>query len=520
MTSTAVTPLVANSSGFATMTQPETLIQSYSVARKPVPRVLVIDDDRTVQHFVTRALDKTEWEVRSAVTQEAALAELWNSPPDAVLLDLLLPEVHGIDLFRQIHEKDARLPVVFITAHGDSDSAIEAIKGGAYDYLTKPLSVETLRSCLDKALQMRRLMTTPVNVPTLPSIAADADALVGRSPQMLEVYKSIGRVAEQDVAVLVLGESGTGKELIARAIYQHSRRAKGPFLAVNCGAIHETLLESELFGHEKGAFTGADQRRIGKFEHCSGGSIFLDEVGDMSPVVQVKLLRVLQQQQFERVGGNSTITVDTRVIAATNRDLDDLVSRGLFREDLLYRLNGFTIRIPPLREREGDVPLLVEHAIARFAPMMGKQVVGISPVAMDILEAYDWPGNVRELHSVVRQAILQTTGPVILPDFLPAEILGGRTVAASENGHASHAAPSDIANFVQQRLSAGSTSLYAEGIERLERQLLPAVLEHTGGNQSVAARILGITRGSLRNKLRSLGITVNQVVSSSAVDDE
>jgi DNA-binding NtrC family response regulator len=502
------------------MTVLETSLPPLPSARKSVPRVLVIDDDRSIQHLVTRSLDATEWEVRSAVTQEVALAELWNSPPDVVLLDLLLPEVHGIDLFRQIREKDARLPVVFITAHGDSDSAIEAIKGGAYDYLTKPLSVEQLRNCLDRALQMRRLMTTPVEVPTLPSVSADADALVGRSPQMLEVYKSIGRVAEQDVAVLVLGESGTGKELIARAIYQHSRRSKGPFLAVNCGAIHETLLESELFGHEKGAFTGADQRRIGKFEHCSGGSIFLDEVGDMSPVVQVKLLRVLQQQQFERLGGNSTITVDTRVIAATNRDLDDLVSRGLFREDLLYRLNGFTIRIPPLRERDGDVPLLVEHAIARFGPSMGKQVVGISGSAMEILEAYSWPGNVRELHSIVRQAILQTTGPVILPEFLPSEVMGGRASAASDNGHSHGPTTSDLSHFVKQRLAAGSTALYAEGIERLERQLLPAVLEHTGGNQSVAARILGITRGSLRNKLRSLGITVNQVVSSGAMDDE
>jgi two-component system nitrogen regulation response regulator GlnG len=485
-----------------------------------VRRVLVIDDDRSIQRLVSGALQDTDWEIFSAVTQEEALAHLRNSPPDAVLLDLLLPEVHGIDLFRKIRDFDARLPVVFITAHGDSDSAIEAIKGGAYDYLTKPLSVDTVRNCLDRAWQMRRLMTTPVEVPTLSEVSVDSDAIVGRSSQMLEVYKAIGRVAEQDVAVLVLGESGTGKELIARAIYQHSRRAKGPFLAVNCGAIHETLLESELFGHEKGSFTGADQRRIGKFEHCSGGSIFLDEVGDMSPVVQVKLLRVLQQQQFERVGGNTTITVDTRVIAATNRDLDEQVASGQFREDLLYRLNGFTIRIPPLREREGDVPLLVEHAIARYAPSMGKSVVGISSSAMDILEAYHWPGNVRELHSIVRQAILQTTGPIIMPEFLPAEVTGLRSTRSGEYRDKGADEGADFTRFVRQRLEAGSTSLYAEGIERLERQLLPAVLEHTNGNQSVAARILGITRGSLRNKLRALGITVSQVVSTADEDGE
>jgi DNA-binding NtrC family response regulator len=290
--------------------------------RHVMPRALVVDDDRAVQHLVKHVLEGAGWHVSVASNEAAMRAEFDSNPPDVVLLDLLLPDTNGLDLFREIQERDRKLPVIFITAHGGSDAAIEAVKGGAYDYLHKPLDVATLTKVVESAWEVRRLMITPVDLPTLPSSAIQADVLLGRSPKMLDVYKSIGRVADQDVTVLILGESGTGKELVARAIYQHSRRAKGPFLAVNCGALHETLLESELFGHEKGSFTGADQRRIGKFEHCTNGTIFLDEIGDTSLAVQVKLLRVLQQQQFERIGGNSTITVDTRVIAATNRDLD------------------------------------------------------------------------------------------------------------------------------------------------------------------------------------------------------
>ena len=431
----------------------------------------------------------------------------------------MLPQASGLEVFDRIREFDAKLPVIFITASGDSETAIEAMKGGAYDYLYKPLDVFKVRQCVGKALEMRRLMNVPVLLPSGNDGPTGSDILVGCSPQMLEVYKSIGRVAPQDVTVLITGESGTGKELIARAIYQHSQRAQAPFLAVNCAAIHETLLESELFGHEKGSFTGADQRRIGKFEHCSGGTLFLDEVGDMSPMLQSKLLRILQEQKFERVGGNTSIEIDTRVLAATNRSLAEMVAEGTFREDLYYRLNGFTIELPPIRHRDGDVQLLIEHFLPICSRKMGKDVRTIAPDAMEMLLTYSWPGNVRELQSVIKQAVLQTAGPVVLAEFLPKSIRnrgadgvpGGQKAGAGE----------ELAPFIEERLASGSQQVYAEALELMERCLLRRILTHTEGNQSKAAKILGITRASLRHKLRSLHISMEHVVNigNEAEDD-
>jgi two-component system nitrogen regulation response regulator GlnG len=322
---------------------------------------------------------------------------------------------------------------------------------------------------------------------------------------MQEVYKAIGRVAAQDVTVLIAGESGTGKELVARAVYQHSRRADRPFLAINCAAIPEPLLESELFGHEKGAFTGAERRRIGKFEQCSGGTLFLDEVGDMAPLTQSKVLRLLQEQRFERLGGNETIHTDVRLLAATNHDLEVLVAEGRFRQDLYYRLSVFTIRLPPLRERGDDLPLLVQHYLRRFSRELGKDVQAVAPEALDRLRRWPWPGNVRELQSVLKQALLQAAGPVLLPEFLDPAL--GQRPAAPADGE-----PPDLGHFIDERLRAGSEDLYEETLRRMERLLLTRVLQHTGGNQLQAARLLGITRGSLRTKIRDLGITIARSV--------
>ena len=344
-------------------------------------------------------------------------------------------------------------------------------------------------------------MNVPVQLPREEHIATVGDQLVGRSPPMQEVYKAIGRVAPQNVTVLIHGESGTGKELVARAIYQHSDRADGQFLAVNCAAIPEALLESELFGHEKGSFTGADQRRIGKFEQCNGGTIFLDEVGDMSPLMQSKVLRVLQEQQFERVGGTQTIQTDVRIIAATNRDLEKMVADGDFREDLYYRLNGFTIEVPPLRERGDDVLLLLQHCLERFNRELGKDVHGIAPEALDLLLRYSWPGNVRELEAVVRQSLLQTTGSVILPEFLPDFVRDEE--ATKSFAESSDQPASDLKGWVESRLRNQSHDAYREVIQMTERYLLTMVLRATDGNQSQAAKLLGITRGSLRSKIRA-----------------
>jgi two-component system nitrogen regulation response regulator GlnG len=323
---------------------------------------------------------------------------------------------------------------------------------------------------------------------------------------MREVYKAIGRVAAQDVPVLITGETGTGKELVARAIYQHSPRARAPFLALNCAAIPEALLESELFGHEKGAFTGADRRRIGKFEQVNGGTLLLDEVGDMPLALQAKVLRLLQEQVFERVGGNETIRTDVRLIAATHRDLNAWSAEGKFRLDLYYRLAVFTIHLPPLRERGEDLPLLVQFYLRRVSRELGREVREVAAEALEGLRRYSWPGNVRELQSVLKQALLRAHGPVLLPDFLPEFPEAPAALVAAPGGSL------DPEAFLRQRLSPDARDLYAEAHRELDRVLLPRVLEYTGGNQHRAALLLGIARKTLRQKLRDLGLHVTHSV--------
>jgi two-component system nitrogen regulation response regulator GlnG len=323
------------------------------------------------------------------------------------------------------------------------------------------------------------------------------------------VYKAIGRVAAQDVPVLITGESGTGKELVARAVYQHGPRAEAPFLALNCAAIPETLLESELFGHEKGAFTGADRRRIGKFEQCHGGTIFLDEIGDMPLALQAKILRLLQEQAFERVGGNETIRTDVRLIAATHRDLKVWSGEAKFRPDLYYRLGVFTIHLPPLRERGDDLPLLVQHYLRRFSRELGREVRQVAPEALERLRAYSWPGNIRELQSVLKQALLQASGTVLLPTFLP-EPLGGATVAAPPLPRAVE--PGVETFVISQRVGSDLRDLYAETHRQVDRLLLPRVLDYTRGNLQQAALLLGIARQTLRQKLRNLSLSLRCTV--------
>ncbi len=474
-----------------------------------MPTLLVIDDEAAILHAFRRAFKTADVTLLTAATGSEGVDLTAQRRPDVVLLDLQLPDESGLATFARIHALDRRIPVIFITGHGTTDTAIEAIKQGAFDYLLKPLELEHIRSVVGRAIEISRQMHVPAVMAEQEPVPPQSDVLVGRCPAMQEVYKAIGRVAPQDVTVLILGENGTGKELVARAIYQHSRRAAGPFLAINCAAIPETLLESELFGHEKGAFTGADRKRIGKFEQCSGGTLFFDEIGDMTPLTQTKILRVLQEQRFERVGGNEVIRTDVRLIAATNRDLERLVAAGEFRQDLYYRLGVFTIRLPPLRERLDDLPLLVEHFVKRFSHDMGKETHLVAPATLDVLRQHTWPGNLRELQSVLKQALLNASGPVLVPEFLPAFLGSG--------GRSPETTTPDWDRFITDRLNANSQDLYAEALAALERQLLTRVLRHTGGNQLQAAKILGITRGSVRTKMRALGITVERSVSA---DDE
>jgi two-component system nitrogen regulation response regulator GlnG len=469
--------------------------------------LLVVDDEASILHAFRRVFREPEVTVVTATTAREGLELLERHHPDAVILDIKLPDQSGLEAYRHLRQRDTRVPVVFITGHGTTDQAIEAMKLGAFDFLLKPLELTQLREVVQKAFEISRLMRVPAVVADEGPVQETSDVLVGRCPAMQEVYKAIGRVAPQNVTVLILGESGTGKELVARAIYQHGKRAQAAFLAINCAAIPETLLESELFGHEKGAFTGAERKRIGKFEQSSGGTLFLDEVGDMLPLTQSKLLRVLQEQRFERLGGNETIQTDVRIIAATNRDLEKMVADGRFRSDLYYRLSIFTIRLPPLRERLEDLPLLVDHFLKRYSRELGKEVHTVPGHTYELLRGHSWPGNLRELQSVLKQALLHATGPVLLPDFLPS-----LTNPESTSRATSAAGSPDWDRFIQQRLREGSEDLYSEMLTHMERQLLTAVLAHTEGNQVQAARILGITRGSLRTKIRSLGINIERSV--------
>ncbi len=474
-----------------------------------MPELLVVDDEPGIQHAFRRALQKDDWTLRSAGTADAAITEFRRSRPDVVVLDVHLPDATGLETFRHLRDLDARIPVILITGHGTTELAIQAIKEGAFEYLLKPVELPHLRETLDRALRSGSAMRTPAVMAELGETPASGDFLLGRCAAMQEVYKAVGRVAAQDVTVLILGESGTGKELIARAIYQHSRRSEKPFLAINCAAIPENLLESELFGHEKGSFTGADRKRIGKFEQCHGGTIFLDEIGEMSALTQAKILRLIQEQRFERVGGTETIQTDVRLIAATNADLAKLVDEGRYRRDLYFRLNVFSIALPPLRARGDDVTILVEHYLRLFSRELNKPVNELAPDVLAAFRTYAWPGNIRELQSVLKQCLLRMTGTVLLVDFLPA-LLTGATLAGAPIPAAGALMEWD--RFVADRIGAGSSNLYGEALERMEREVLVRLLKHTLGNQLQAAKILGITRGSLRTKIRALGIKIGQSV--------
>lgn len=489
-------------------------------------KVIVIDDDRMVRLIVEKGLNSLGIHVISASLAMDGLQLVETERPDVALVDVSLPEMNGFELFRKIRAIDSKIPMIFVTSDVSSETTIEAMRLGAFDYLAKPVNLDQLRKMTLSAITARRLMDEPVVI-TLSGEGTKEDQFIGRSDLMLGVFKSIGRVSGSNATVLIRGESGCGKELVARAILQHSDRNNKPYTAVNCAAIPDQLLESELFGHEKGAFTGADQRRKGKFEQCHGGTIFLDEVGDMSLLIQGKVLRLIQDQRFQRLGSNDEISTNVRVIAATNRNLEEMVKKGLFREDLLYRLNGYTIELPPLRDRPEDISSLVEYFLKRERREMGKMsILGLSPPALETLVQYDWPGNVRQLQSVIRHALLHTTGTVLTPESLPSLVLERKNKLYREVGiepqeetisrvpsEEVHGSP-DLGLFIDKRLFDGSTDLYKETIEEVERYLFMRTLNDTNGNQSKAADILGITRGKVRDRIAYFGIVLDRAVTT------
>jgi two-component system nitrogen regulation response regulator GlnG len=478
-----------------------------------MPTLLVIDDEPNVRYSFRTVFESDTVTVLTAGTAAEGLAMVRDQEPDVILLDIQLPDRSGLEVFRDIHELDPKRPVIFITAHGTAETAIEAMKGGAFDYLIKPVDLERVSQILDRAFEAARLMHVPAVLP----VEASADRIIGRSPAMQEMSKAIGRIAGQDVNVLILGESGTGKELVARALYHHSKRAGQPFLAINCAAIPESLLESELFGHEQGAFTGATRRRIGKFEQVSGGTLFLDEIGDMAPPLQAKMLRVLQEQRFERLGGSETVQTHVRILAATNQDLEKLVAAGRFRADLYYRLKVVTIKVPPLREHLGDVAELAHYFLFRYDQELGLDLRALAPETLELLQNYRWPGNVRELQSVIKEAMLSASGHVLLPEFLPENL---RRAPPPAGPPAPASAAPDLESLVEGLLREGGGQLYDHVTAAVDRVVLTRVMRHTRGNQTQASELLGLHRSTLRHKLKALGMAVDRTLVEDAPEPD
>lgn len=494
-------------------------------------KLLLIDDEVDVQYSFRRIFDSSDLELHTASSGEEGLRLISKERPDLVISDIRMAGINGLETLRRIRQLDPKVPVILMTAYGTTQTAIEAMKLGAFDYVLKPFDVPRLKQLVNDALKASRDMRQTVAVsPQLEQQDYDL-GVIGRSEPMQAVFKLIGQVAHTDATVLITGESGTGKELVARAIYHNSRRAQQPFLAINCAAIPENLLESELFGHERGAFTGASQQRVGKFEQCHGGTLFLDEIGDMSPATQTKILRVLQNGTFERVGGNSPIRVDVRIIAATNKPLEDAVANRQFREDLFYRLNVVRIQMPPLRERRDDVRLLVDYFLRKLAGAGTPKTISTSTLAA--LEAYHWPGNVRELENIIRRATVVAKGQAILFTDLPPEVTAavqkatataataasteGSPVAASGvaagsgpvaagTATAARTTPMTVPEIAQLLFRYAKADSKFKILPAVERELVIQALRETSGNQVQAAKLLGITRATLRKRVEKFGI--------------
>ena len=461
-------------------------------------KILLIDDDPGIIDTLSRVLKDEGYEVTVEKRGDDGIARAAKDTFNAVVTDLKLPGLNGLELVRQLHAARPRLPIILITAFGTTQTAIEATKFGAYDYLLKPFDIQQLLDLIHRAVNSNRLMSEPV---TLGEPGEARDAIVGQSAAMQSIYKEIGRIAAKPVTVLIRGETGTGKELIARAIYQNSDRANAPFVAINCAAIPETLLESELFGHERGAFTGATAQRIGRFEQANHGTIFLDEIGDMTPGTQVKLLRVLQEKSLQRLGGRESVSVDVRVLTATHRDLELAIREKQFREDLYYRLNVVTITLPPLRQRKEDIPELVRYFLSKYGPELGNPGPSIHPDAMQFLQSHSWHGNVRELENSIRKALLLAQGYTVNADHVRAALNKEAAVAGAPG--------QPFGQYIGDLLAAAqrgeAADVHAHVLESAERELFRQAIELAHGNQAKASRWLGVSRITMKAKLVQFG---------------
>jgi DNA-binding NtrC family response regulator len=473
-------------------------------------KILLIDDDEGLIHFLSRFFQRKGYEVTSCLNGKSAIEAISERKFDLILLDYKMPELNGIETLKRIKTSQIKTPIIIMTAYGNTDLTIEAMKFGAYDYLVKPFEREELSRIVLDALtvnrQMKEIVCIPDSTGTIPP-SPDKNSLkiIGNSKRMQDVYKMVGQVAEKDISVLITGESGTGKELVAKAIYHHSRRKDKPFIAINCAAIPENLFESELFGYERGAFTGADRTYIGKIERCNGGTCFLDEIGDMSLSLQAKLLRVLQEGEIERLGGNQTIKVNVRVIAATNKDLDKEVQEGRFREDLYWRLKVISLNLPPLRKRIEDIHDLVKYFLLRFSDEYSKPVHHISEIALKKFYSYSWPGNVRELENCIRRAVLLCAGNMITQDhLLLLESKDEYLLQKLNREQLIDRLKDKLEDIIPEILSLSKQDIHSNIIEMVEDTLISKALQECGNNQVQAAKMLGISRNTLRHRMKRL----------------
>lgn len=454
-------------------------------------KILVVDDETGVCYSFKKILGRQGYDVITANNGIEAIEKAGAEKPSLIIMDVSMPKMGGLETLQKLKSLYPSLTIIMMTAYSTSERAITAMKYGAYDYLTKPFDNADMISLVERALADRK-MSAPVTFEDTGT--EEGDRIIGKSPAILEIYKKIGQIADSDVTVLLRGETGTGKELIARAIYHHSHRVNKPFLPVNCAAIPENLLESELFGHEKGSFTGAESRRIGRFEQCDKGTMFLDEIGDMPVALQAKLLRVLQDGTFQRLGGKETIKTDVRIIAATNKDLEDMQMKGGFRNDLYWRLNVVSISVPPLRERKEDIENITEYLIQKFNKELGKDIKGVSPGLLKEFRRYNWPGNVRELQNMIHRAMVLCRKDVL-------------SIEDCESLQAVRPGIDKIENMLSDAadklLQTGAVNIYKDAVSSFELAMINKALELTDNNQVLAAKLLGISRNTLRSKLGS-----------------
>jgi len=476
-------------------------------------KILIVDDDPQLRKSFTKILSQDGHVVQAAASGEGGIVVVEKDPPDLVIMDVRMPGMSGLEAFQIIHQMEPKLPVIIMTAFGTTETAIEATKMGAFDYILKPFEIPDIFELIGKALEAGRFMRDHVK-PEPPPKAISQETIIGNSLPMQEIYKAIGRVAPTDATVLIRGESGTGKELVARALYQHSNRSKKPFLVINCVAIPETLLESELFGYEKGAFTGAVSRKIGKIEQADQGTVFLDEIGDMPFNIQAKILRLLQERSIERLGGRQPIPVDVRIIAATNRDLEKAVEEGRFRTDLYYRLKVVTLNLPPLRERKEDIPVLADYFLKQFCHEMGIPNPGISETGKGLLQENEWPGNVRELSNTIQKSLIFSRGGPL--DY-------EEITLAAQHGESNFFKNTDeidgddinelLKKWIRRKIATPSNDkLFDTLMGYFERIITGEALNITKGNRTQAAKLLGLSRPTLLAKIDKHDLKIQTAV--------